>query len=589
MAEQIGRARIALDGGRDADAIAVCEEVLTARPRQVEALSISAYAHQRMGRLDEALALYQSLASLQPSIPTWPQWVKSIKTRQRVERLTGKSGEATAGNARATGDAGTAIAEPPPPFSWSGFAGEFLQEHWQKLILCLAVLLIVVSSTFGAHRLLGPLLWSPVGKCALALVWTGMFAALGKGLMRWGAERAGQMMLVTTLIVVPVHFMLAGESRLLMEPTASRLAFAAVDGLALLGLVRLVSGMLVPRAEARFLTAALLLLSVGSAATARGSPVPWAWQFAAFQAPAVVFLGAVWAVGVRRWGNSADEHRRFATLVLGLLGFAALACLIRIGVHVLELEPAFYGVPVMLAAIACVHGARKLAPYEPDAQRVALIELGGYALSGLSFAMAMAGPPLQSAALSGNTIAVGLLGFGLYAVSIRKTRRPVFLYLAIGALVFTRVGAHYFLAERIQMVIDILRRALGYPDSLPLAFLSLLGLILSPVLALLSLWFSRVWKDDRLAKHCHYIGLPLAIVACLASGFEPLAGAICLSGYTILFLLAIVIFAAPEVTFLAMGSLTGAAYFGSYFHPGCNHRRSDDARRRDRLEFLGDL
>ncbi len=199
---------------------------------------------------------------------------------------------------------------------------------------------------------------------------------------------------------------------------------------------------------------------------------------------------------------------------------------------------------------------------------MALIGLGGYALSGLSFAMAIATPPLHSAVLSGNTIAVGLLGFGLYAVSLRKTRQPVFLYLAVGALVAARVGAHYFLAERIRLVIDILRRALGYPESLPLAFLSMLGLILTPVLALLSLGFSRVWKDDRLAKHCHYIGLPLAIVACLVSGFEPLAGAICLSGYTILFALAIVIFAAPEMTFLAMGSLTGAAYFGSSFIPG---------------------
>ncbi len=52
--------------------------------------------------------------------------------------------------------ASASIAEPPPPFSWSSFAAEFLEEHWQKLILCLAVLLIVVSSTFGAHLLLGP-------------------------------------------------------------------------------------------------------------------------------------------------------------------------------------------------------------------------------------------------------------------------------------------------------------------------------------------------------------------------------------------------------------------------------------------------
>ena len=76
----------------------------------------------------------------------------------------------------------------PPPLSWSSFAGEFLQEHWQKLILCLAVLLIVVSSTVGAHLLLGDLLWSPVGKCALALVATLLFAALGAGLVAVGSR-----------------------------------------------------------------------------------------------------------------------------------------------------------------------------------------------------------------------------------------------------------------------------------------------------------------------------------------------------------------------------------------------------------------
>ncbi len=390
-----------------------------------------------------------------------------------------------------------------------------------------------------------------------------MFAGLGKILVRWGAARAGQMMLVTTLIVVPIHFMLAGELKLLMEGSPMRWVVAAVDGLALLALVRIVAGMLVPRGEARFLTIALLLMSAGSAATAQGAPVPWGWQFAAFQAPAVVFLGAVWMVGARRWGASVEDHRQFATLVLGLLGFAGVACLIRIGVHVLDLEPAYYAVPVMLAAISCVHAARKLAPYEPDEHRVALIGLGGYALSGLAFALSLASPPIHSAVFSGNTIVVSLLGFGLYVVSLRKKRQPVFLYLAIGSIVAARVGAHYFLADRIQMVIDFVRQTLGYRGALPWSFLSVVGLAINPALAMLSIWFGRVWKDDRLAKHCHYIGLPVAIVACIYSGFEPLAGAICLSGYTVLFALATAIFAAPELGFLTIFALVGSAYFWS--------------------------
>src|SRR5438309_7851525 len=103
-----------------------------------------------------------------------------------------------------------------PDQSEASIAGEFLKDHWQKLILCLAVLLIVVSSTVGAHHLLGPLLWSPEGKCILALVYTLLFAAFGGGLMKWGAQGAGRMVLLTALVVVPVNFALAGELQLLI-------------------------------------------------------------------------------------------------------------------------------------------------------------------------------------------------------------------------------------------------------------------------------------------------------------------------------------------------------------------------------------
>ena len=101
---------------------------------------------------------------------------------------------------------------PEPGLSWSGVAGEFLQVHWQKLILCLAVLLIVVSSNVAASQLLGPRLWSPVGKCLLALVYTVMFAASCRP-GEWPAA-AGRILLLTTLIVVPANSMLVGQMRL---------------------------------------------------------------------------------------------------------------------------------------------------------------------------------------------------------------------------------------------------------------------------------------------------------------------------------------------------------------------------------------
>ena len=50
---------------------------------------------------------------------------------------------ARSGDGPTSPSAAGSVNEAPPPFSWSSVAGEFLQEHWQKLILCLAVLLIV--------------------------------------------------------------------------------------------------------------------------------------------------------------------------------------------------------------------------------------------------------------------------------------------------------------------------------------------------------------------------------------------------------------------------------------------------------------
>src|SRR5262249_24195186 len=159
------------------------------------------------------IELYQSLAGLQPSSGVWSEWVRRLRMRRRFQGTTAAAAESAPDGVWAEDRDGALVAvdltAPPPRWSWSSFADRVPEAHWQKLIRCLAVLLIVVSSTVGAHLLLGPLLWQPAGKCALALLWTILFAALGAGLIRWGAERAGQMMLVATLIVVPIHFMLA--------------------------------------------------------------------------------------------------------------------------------------------------------------------------------------------------------------------------------------------------------------------------------------------------------------------------------------------------------------------------------------------
>ena len=156
------------------------------------------------------------------------------------------------------------------------------------------------------------------------------------------------------------------------------------------------------------------------------------------------FPGRGLGTGARKWGKTSDEHRNFVYLTLGLLGFALVACLVRTGGYALRLEPALYAVPLMVVALAAVHAARRLAPDEPDARRLALLRFGGYVLSGLAFALDFSQPPASSAVFSANTLAVSILGLALYASSLSIERHPAFLYMAIGAIVAGRVGAQYF-------------------------------------------------------------------------------------------------------------------------------------------------
>ena len=454
-----------------------------------------------------------------------------------------------------------------PERSWSSFTSEFVKEHWQKLILSLAVLLIVVSSTVGAHILLGDLLWSPEGKCTLALAGTLLLAALGTGLERWGAGRAGRMMLVTTLIVVPIHFMLAGELKLLLQPPSLRLAFLAALLLVLVAMVRWVSGRLAEPAGARLMTASLFLISVGSAATARGSTLAWNLQFASFQLAPLVFLATVIAMGTRPWGPSEKQHREFVYTLFGVLGFALFSCLFRAGIYVMRLEAAYYALPAMLGAISVILAVRRLAPFEPDKKRLALIELGGYALSGLAFALALLSPFSSSASFSANLVAVAWLGIALYSVALWNDRHPSFLYLALAGYLAVRVGLWYFVAERFHAIEAAIALSLGYAGHLPQPFRALVAVPINLVLAGLAIWFMKGWKDRNLARHCHYLGLPLSVAACAWSAFEPRAACICLAVYAVFFLLAVFIFSAPRLTYLAVAATSGACYFGSTLFP----------------------
>ena len=217
----------------------------------------------------------------------------------------------------------------------------------------------------------------------------------------------------------------------------------------------------------------------------------------------------------------------------------------------------------MLTAIAGVSTARAIEPIEKDRRLVLLFRQGGLALSALAFALALARPPGPSALFSGNTLAVALLGLALYATSLRATRLPAYLYCGFAALFVAYFGTYYFAADLIRTVEEAARRAMGYDRKLPLPFKAINGLVFNVALAWLAGFFQRRWSDDRLARHCHFIGLPLSIAACVFSGFEPKAALICMGGYAVLYALGTWLFAQPALIYLACLAMAGAASFGT--------------------------
>ena len=182
----------------------------------------------------------------------------------------------------------------------------------------------------------------------------------------------------------------------------------------------------------------------------------------------LVFLASVWILGARRWGDSSQEHLDFVYMMLGLLGFALVSCLFRTGAYALRLEPSLYALPLMLGAISCVHAARRLVPDEPDAQRLALMRLGGYALSGLAFALVLVRYRRSPRRFTVETRwRSPSWGWSSMSPRCATDRHPAFLYLAVGAVVAGRLGAHYFLAERLHAIEEAVRQAARLSRSPP--------------------------------------------------------------------------------------------------------------------------
>jgi tetratricopeptide (TPR) repeat protein len=565
VADLIGRMRRAGRQGRHADVFALGDALLKLKPDDADALALLAHWHEQLGNIQRATAIYQELRKLEPGRISW---------RSQLARLEGlQAGSGALEDPEIVFLASHEIsAEKPAPngiltvpagdrITWRTVAGEFLLEHWQKLILCLAVMLIVVSSTVGAHHLLGEqLLWSRAGQCLLALLYTATFTAFGTWLVRWGASRAGRIMLLTTLLVVPVNFSLAGELRLLSLPTVTHLAIFAMDVAVLMTLCAVVTWALGLEGGG-FFALSFFTLGAFDATAARG--VPFAWGLTALFASAVVFLASIWGlVGRLREGEPTEERRDGAYFSLGLLTYAYLFFAYRSGVFVLQLiprMPPLMAVPAMISAIACARVAHALPRLDKDHRRVLLLQVVGLALAGTSFALALARPPIASALFSGNALLTSVLGFVLFVASLRAYRKPTYLYLACGALVATYFGAFDFFRHVMDQFLLAAGHALGYRGKLPPPFRAINGVVFNVALVALASFFERRWDDRRLAGHCHRIGLPLSVAACLFSAFEPLAALICLSAYSILYALAAWYFARPKLIYLACVSSVGFA------------------------------
>jgi tetratricopeptide (TPR) repeat protein len=553
-ADLLTQAREALSEGRDHDVVTLCAQLLEIQPNNPDALSALALAHDHLGNFDESIALYRTLQRLQPYNEGWRVRLREVQRRRAEANQTVVT---TSVVSRATEVATTS----EPVLTWSSIAGEFLKEHWMKLILCLGGLLIVVSSTVVAHHVLQEKFWLPETKCILALFYTLSFAALGYGLVRWGAAGAGRMMLLTTLLVVPINFALAGELRLLAQPTMLRLFLFALDAAALLFLSWTIAAGVDKRGVALFAPAFFVLSALNALIT---SGIEESLGRALFLLTAGVFLGAVWRLNTQleasQNGNGTESVPYFT---LGLLAYAFLFGTLRTGVFVLHLHATLYALPVMFTAIACVHTAHYLPKFEKDVHRVHLLRFGGFVLAGAAFALALARPQIPSSLYSGNTLATALLGLALFATSLRVYRHPSYLYCAFAALFVAYFGVGYFVGDLMREIETAASRALGYEEQLPPAFKSLNGIVFNVVLALLSLLFARKWKEERLARHCHYIGLPLALAACVLSCSEPMAATMCLSAYALLFALAAWLFAEPLLIYPACASFAGAVFFGS--------------------------
>ena len=158
------------------------------------------------------------------------------------------------------------------------------------------------------------------------------------------------------------------------------------------------AGQLVPSREAWFLTSSIALISASNIVAVQDLPSRL-WPIGAFEAPAVVYLLSIGWLGLQMRAYWAKDFSGFFPLALGLLSFAMLASVLRIGGYELRLESAYFAVPIMLAAGACILLAGQLREIKeaPGGSFLGWLKLIGFTLSALGFAWCWSGRPLPRA------------------------------------------------------------------------------------------------------------------------------------------------------------------------------------------------
>ena len=168
-----------------------------------------------------------------------------------------------------------------------------------------------------------------------------------------------------------------------------------------------------------------------------------------------------------------------------------------------------------MLAVACVHAAGRLHRFDPDPKHAAWMKFGGLVLSGLAFALSLARP--EGAVYSGSTLVTAILGLGLYAALLIEERHPSYLYFGFGACAFPSLFRCLLFHEGFDGRRRAKRRTSARlrPNS-PSPSSRSTDSCSAPHWPCFPSGFADAGTTRASPRaHCHYIGVPLAVGACI--------------------------------------------------------------------------